>query len=323
MQIQVDNLQVHIPIREGFLRRVTGLIRVVDGISFEVHAGETFVLLGETGNGKTTAVRSLLHLTQPTGGAVWVDDKNLTQARKWEQRQSRQDIQLVLANPYASLNPRLSVGELLQEPLNIHNVGTSADREQIAQNCLQEVGLNPYLLKRYAHQFSGSVRQRIAIARALTVDPQVLILDEPMGELDETIQQPLVDLLWQLKKARNLSLLMSTQQFGRVTDMADYIAVLYAGQIVEMGTREEIEKRPLHPYTQALLSQRKWTDPKQERKRQPIPLKGRPPNPAHYPAGCRFNPRCQYAQTDCYQVEPVLRNIAKHQVACHLAEQFI
>jgi oligopeptide transport system ATP-binding protein len=283
-------------------------------------------LVGESGCGKSTTGRAILQLLKPTAGEVKYEDRDLTVLTKNELRKARRNMQMIFQDPYASLNPRMSVGRIIGEPLEIHNIGTAKSQKERIQELLKVVGLNPYFVNRYPHEFSGGQRQRIGIARALATNPSFIVADEPISALDVSIQAQVVNLLDDLKEELGLTYLFIAHDLSMVRYISDRVAVMYLGRIVELADRDEIYEHPLHPYTQALLSAIPIPDPDKEAKRQRIILKGDVPNPANPPPACRFHTRCSYATDICKEEDPEFRNLgteaSPHMVACHHAEQF-
>lgn len=325
--LQIKNLKKHFPIRRGVLQRQVGAVQAVDGISFDIYKGETLGLVGESGCGKSTAGRTILQLLKPTEGEVYFDGDDLVALKRGEMRKRRRHMQMIFQDPYASLNPRMQVGSIVGEPLSIHGIGNSASRRERVEDLLSLVGLNPYFIKRYPHEFSGGQRQRIGIARALATNPSFIVADEPISALDVSIQAQVVNLLDDLKAELGLTYLFIAHDLSMVRYISDRVAVMYLGRIVEMGERDEVYDHPLHPYTQALLSAIPIPDPDVEATRKRIILEGDVPSPVNPPAGCRFNPRCAYATDICRQEDPEYRNLGTetqvHMVACHHAEKFI
>ncbi len=325
--IKVSNLKKHFPIRRGVFRRQVGAVQAVDGISFNIYKGETLGLVGESGCGKSTAGRTILQLLTPTDGKVYFGDEDLTSLNRSDLRRKRRHMQMIFQDPYASLNPRMQVGSIIGEPLQIHGLGNAASRKERVQELLSLVGLNPYFVKRYPHEFSGGQRQRIGIARALATNPSFIVADEPISALDVSIQAQVVNLLDDLKSELGLTYLFIAHDLSMVRYISDRVAVMYLGRIVEMGIRDEVYDHPLHPYTQALLSAIPIPDPDKEATRKRIILEGDVPSPANPPSGCRFHPRCSYATDICRQEDPEFRNlgteIQPHMVACHHAEKFL
>lgn len=325
--IRVDNLKMHFPIRRGVFKRQVGAIRAVDGITFDIYKGETLGLVGESGCGKSTAGRTILQLYEPTSGNVTFADKTLTDLGKEALRKARRHMQMIFQDPYASLNPRMTVGNIIGEPLAIHGIGDSQSRRERVEELLSLVGLNPYFINRYPHEFSGGQRQRIGIARALATNPSFIVADEPISALDVSIQAQVVNLLDDLKHELGLTYLFIAHDLSMVRYISDRVAVMYLGKIVELGDHLDVYQQPLHPYTQALLSAIPLPDPDKEKKRQRIILEGDVPSPDNPPSGCRFHPRCMHATDICRQEDPVFRPLGsskfQHMVACHHAENFL
>ncbi|MCA9994280.1 MAG: ABC transporter ATP-binding protein [Anaerolineales bacterium] len=327
--LRITNLKKYFPIRSGVLRRQVGAVRAVDGLTFDIYQGETLGLVGESGCGKSTTGRTLLRLLEPTAGSVVFKGEELTKMGKGSLRKIRRDMQMIFQDPYASLNPRMTVGDIVGEPLGIHGLSKGAEREQRVDELLNMVGMNSYFASRYPHEFSGGQRQRIGIARALATNPSFLVADEPVSALDVSIQAQVVNLLDDLKQELGLTYLFIAHDLSMVRYISDRVAVMYLGRMVELADRDTLFDKPLHPYTQALLSAIPIPDPVREAQRQPIELKGEPPSPANPPAGCRFHPRCAYATQLCKDADPEWREmgaktaVSPHWVACHHAEQFL
>jgi oligopeptide/dipeptide ABC transporter ATP-binding protein len=319
-------LKKHFPVLRGVLRRKIGAVKAVDGLTFHIYQGETLGLVGESGCGKSTTGRLLLQLCKPTQGDILFEEESLLKLKQKELRSARRNMQMIFQDPYASLNPRISVGSILSEPLFIHKIGTSKSRKDRVHELLNLVGLNPHFVDRYPHQFSGGQRQRIGIARALATNPKFIVADEPISSLDVSIQAQVVNLLDDLKTKLGLTYLFIAHDLAMVRYISDRVAVMYLGRIVELSSRDKIFDHPLHPYTQALLSAVPIPDPDKEAKRQQVILKGDVPNPGNPPEGCHFHPRCIYATSDCKTENPVFRELGdnhiSHKVACHHAEQF-
>jgi oligopeptide transport system ATP-binding protein len=325
--VKVKNLKKHFPIRRGVIRRQVGAVQAVDGVTFDIYKGETLGLVGESGCGKSTTGRTILQLLAPTAGEVKFLDKDLTTLPKEELRKARRNMQMIFQDPYASLNPRMTVSRIVGEPLEIHNIGNANSRKERVQELLRVVGLNPYFVNRYPHEFSGGQRQRIGIARALATNPSFIVADEPISALDVSIQAQVVNLLDDLKAELGLTYLFIAHDLSMVRYISDRVAVMYLGRIVELAERDELYEHPLHPYSQALLSAIPIADPDKEAKRQRIILKGDVPNPANPPPACRFHTRCSYVTDICKEEDPAFRNLGTaenpHMVACHHAEQFL
>jgi oligopeptide transport system ATP-binding protein len=325
--VEVKNLKKHFPIMRGVLRRQVGAVQAVDGVSFDIYRGETLGLVGESGCGKSTTGRTILQLLEPTAGQVTYEGQELTALNRNEMRKARRHMQMIFQDPYASLNPRMSVGSIIGEPLQIHNIGSSQSRKERIQELLKVVGLNPYFINRYPHEFSGGQRQRIGIARALATNPAFIVADEPISALDVSIQAQVVNLMDDLKADLGLTYLFIAHDLSMVRYISDRVAVMYLGRIVELSDRNEVFDHPLHPYTQALLSAIPIPDPEKEARRQRLILEGDVPSPANPPSGCRFHPRCSYATEICKEEDPAFRNLgsdsAPHLVACHHAEKFL
>lgn len=318
--LRVDQLTKHFPIMEGvILQRQVGAVQAVDKVSFEIYEGETLGLVGESGCGKSTTGRTILQLHRPTSGKVYFEDLELTNLKGERLRQARAMMQIIFQDPYASLNPRMTVGNIIAEPLEVHGIGNGKQRKERVQELLRLVGLNPYFVNRYPHEFSGGQRQRIGIARALALNPSFIVCDEPISALDVSIQAQVVNLLEELQEKFALTYLFIAHDLSMVRHIADRTAVMYLGKVVELAPRDELYGNPLHPYTQALLSAVPVPDPIKERKRERIILKGDVPSPVNPPKGCRFHTRCPIAIDVCKEIEPEWREVApEHWSACHL-----
>jgi oligopeptide transport system ATP-binding protein len=326
--LQVDDLKVYFPIREGLIfERHIGDIRAVDGISFTVARGETLGLVGESGCGKSTTGRAIIRLYQPTAGRVVFDGVDTTSLDKGGLKGMRRRMQMIFQDPYASLDPRMTAGGIIAEPLDIHGVGAKGERQERVRDLLSTVGLNPDYAERYPHEFSGGQRQRIGVARALALEPDLVIADEPISALDVSIQAQIINLLERLQGRLGLAYLFIAHDLSVVRHISDRIAVMYLGRIVEVAGSKELNQAPLHPYTVALLSAIPIPDPLVEARRRRIILKGDVPSPANPPSGCRFHTRCWLREKlgnpeVCAAEDPPARELsAGHQVACHFAEQ--
>lgn len=322
--LHVDDLKMHFPIYRGVLQRQVGAVRAVDGVSFDVKRGETLGLVGESGCGKSTTGRTILQLYKPTAGKVTFDGTDLVHLKGEDLRHMRRKMQMIFQDPYASLNPRMTVGEIVGEPLMVHNVGKSKDIEARVKNLLELVKLEPAFISRYPHEFSGGQRQRIGVARALALQPSFIVCDEPISALDVSIQAQVVNLLEELQGQFNLTYLFIAHDLSMVRHISDRVAVMYLGAIMELADRDEIYLRPLHPYTQALLSAIPIPDPIADSKRKRVILQGDIPSPVNPPSGCRFRTRCPIAQEVCAESRPEFREIKPgHFVACFFAERFL
>jgi peptide/nickel transport system ATP-binding protein/oligopeptide transport system ATP-binding protein len=317
--IQVDGLVKYFPVRAGLLQRVKNWVQAVDHVSFTIREGETLGLVGESGCGKTTVGRTMLRLVEPTSGKVLFEGRDIFQLSERELKDIRREMQIIFQDPYASLDPRVPVGELIMEGLNIHGIGTRQERFEVMLDVLHKVGLEPYHARRYPHEFSGGQRQRIGIARALTLLPKFIVCDEPVSALDVSIQSQILNILKELQAEYSLTYLFIAHNLSVVEHISDRVAVMYLGKIVEMTSREELFRNPMHPYTQALISAIPIPNP--HLKRQRTVLKGDVPSPLNPPTGCRFHTRCPIAVEQCSQEEPSFREMAiDHWVACWLAE---
>jgi oligopeptide transport system ATP-binding protein len=319
--VRVENLVKHFPITRGVLvQRQVGAVKAVDGISFDIRKGETLGLVGESGCGKSTTGRTIIQLYRATSGKVYLEDKELTNLKGEGLRQLRRNMQIIFQDPYASLNPRMSVGDIVGEPLEVHGIMKNRkERRERVQELLSLVGLNPYFINRYPHEFSGGQRQRIGVARALALQPRFIVCDEPISALDVSIQAQVVNLLEELQDKFDLTYLFIAHDLSMVRHISDRTAVMYLGKVVELTTRNELYQNPLHPYTKALLSAVPIPDPIAEKQRQRIILTGDVPSPVNPPSGCHFHPRCSIAQDICKINDPLWREAAPdHWVACHL-----
>ncbi|WP_055482732.1 ABC transporter ATP-binding protein [Sphaerimonospora mesophila] len=322
--LEVRDLVKHFPLTQGILfKRQIGAIKAVDGVSFDLHRGETLGVVGESGCGKSTLAKLLMALERPTSGSVRINGRDITTARGGDLKRMRRNIQMVMQDPYTSLNPRMTVGDIVGEPFEIHSeVAPKGDRRRRVQELLEVVGLNPDHINRYPHQFSGGQRQRIGIARGLALRPEIIICDEPVSALDVSIQAQVMNLLESLQKEFELAYIFIAHDLSVVRHISHRVAVMYLGKIVEIGRDAEIYDGPTHPYTQALLSAVPVPDPEGREQRQRIILQGDPPSPANPPSGCRFRTRCWKAQEICAEQEPALeiRPGSPHSSACHFAE---
>ena len=315
--LEVENLKKYFPVKKGVLSRTVGQVRAVDGVSFTLKRGETLGLVGESGCGKTTVGRSILRLIEPTSGRVNFNGKNMLALNREELRNTRASLQIIFQDPFSSLDPRMNVGQIIAEPIRNHlKISKSEIRERVAY-LMERVGLHPEQLRRYPHEFSGGQRQRIGIARALALNPLVIICDEPVSALDVSIQAQVINLLAQLQEQMNLSYLFIAHDLSVVEHISDRVAVMYLGRIVELTTDRELYQNPLHPYSQALLSAVPVPDP--EIHKQKILLQGDVPSPMNPPTGCTFHTRCPEREEICPREVPVFKNVGdEHWVACHL-----
>jgi len=319
--LRVDNLVKHFPIYQGVIRRQVGAVHAVDGVSFDIYKGETLGLVGESGCGKSTTGRTILRLYKPTDGHVYYDGTDLASLSEREMRQMRRKLQIIFQDPYASLNPRMTVADIVGEPLVVHKVASGKEVQERVQELLKLVGLNPAFADRYPHEFSGGQRQRIGVARALALQPDLIICDEPVSALDVSIQAQVINLLEDLQEQFGLTYLFIAHDLSVVRHISDRVAVMYLGVIMEMAERNELYDHPLHPYSQALLSAVPIPDPVAEERRQRVILEGDVPSPVNPPSGCRFRTRCPIAEAICTEQKPEWREVKPgHFVACHLVE---
>lgn len=321
--LEVRDLKMHFPITRGIIiQRQVGAIKAVDGIDFTLFRGETLGLVGESGCGKSTTGRAILQLHRPTHGEVLFEGKDLTKTKGEELRKMRRRMQMIFQDPYASLNPRMTVGSIIGEPLEVHGIGSGRkDRQERVQALLKTVGLNPYFVNRYPHEFSGGQRQRIGIARALAVNPSFIVCDEPISALDVSIQAQIINLLEDLQEELGLTYLFIAHDLSVVRHISDRIAVMYLGKIAEVADRDELYANPMHPYTQALLSAVPIPDPQIENQRRRIILEGDVPSPANPPKGCNFSTRCPRVMDICKEKDPPFKEYSSgHYVACWLHE---
>ena len=324
--LEVNDLKMHFPIKHGFFRsRIVGYVKAVDGVSFYIREGETLGLVGESGCGKTTAGRVILRAYDPTGGEVWFRDRNLGRVNiaaldKQQLGQLRQNMQLIFQDPYSSLNPRMTLLEIVGEPLYVNNVAQGSEMKERVAELLKVVGLRPEYMSRYPHAFSGGQRQRIGVARALALNPQLIVCDEPVSALDVSVQAQILNLLQDLQKEFGLTYLFISHDLSVVEHISNRVAVMYVGKLVEHALTDELFINPKHPYTEALLSAVPKPDPRI--RTEPIILQGEVADPAQPPSGCYFHPRCRYCVDRCKTEEPVLRQIAPdHFVSCHRADE--
>ena len=322
--VHIDDLVMHFPIYRGVIRRQVGAVHAVDGVSFDIKRGETLGLVGESGCGKSTTGRTILQLYRPTSGQVIFDGVNLVDTKGEELRKMRRKMQMIFQDPYASLNPRMTVADIVGEPLMVHNVANAVEIKERVDHLLELVKLNPSFADRYPHEFSGGQRQRIGVARALALQPSFIICDEPISALDVSIQAQVVNLLEELQEQFNLTYLFIAHDLSMVRHISDRVAVMYLGIFAEMADRDEIYMHPLHPYTQALLSAVPIPDPVADAKRQRVILEGDVPSPVNPPSGCRFRTRCPIAEPICAEERPAFREIKPgHFTACHFSERFL
>lgn len=319
--VAVEDLEVHFPVRRGLLlRREVAAVRAVDGISFTIARGETLGLVGESGCGKSTTGRAILNLSRPTGGRVVFAGEPVSAVSGEALRRMRRRMQMIFQDPYSSLNPRMTAGDTIAEPLLVHGLGRAGERQRRVLELLELVGLNPDFQRRYPHEFSGGQRQRIGIARALAVEPEFIVCDEAIAALDVSVQAQIINLLQDLQQRLGLTYLFISHDLSVVRHISDRIAVMYLGRIVELTRCEDIYRQPRHPYTQALLAAVPLPDPVAERSRQQIVLRGELPDSAQLSSGCRFAGRCPRATALCLEQEPLLEDVGEeHWVACHHA----
>ena len=314
--LEVKHLKKHFPIKGGVFSKTIGYVYAVDDVNFTLSKGETLGLVGESGCGKSTTGRTILRLIEPTDGAISFEGQNITALDKSAMRALRREMQIIFQDPYASLNPRMTVGSIIGEPLEIHKIAKGSEKEERVASLLQKVGLRAEDMRKYPHEFSGGQRQRIGIARALALNPKLIVCDEPVSALDVSIQAQVINLLEDLQAEFGLSYLFIAHNLNVVEHISDRVAVMYLGQIVELASDEELYKNPQHPYTEALLSAVPIPDPTVKKKR--IILEGDVPSPINPPKGCHFHTRCMYKEKICEEVEPEFKDIGGgHWVACH------
>jgi oligopeptide/dipeptide ABC transporter ATP-binding protein len=322
--LDIRDLKMHFPVTRGIIfQREVGQVRAVDGVSFTIARGKTLGLVGESGSGKTTIGRTIIRLYKPTAGEILFEDQDLAKLNGEPLRQMRQSAQMVFQDPFASLNPRFTIGSLISEPMHIYKTGTNKEIRERTEDLLNVVGLRREFFDRYPHEFSGGQRQRIAIARALSINPKLVIADEPVSALDVSIRAQVLNLMQRLQQQFNLTYLFVSHDLSVVRHVADRVAVMYLGKIVELADREDLYLAPKHPYTKALLSAVPIPDPKIEKQRQRIILSGDLPSPINIPKGCRFHTRCPMARSICREVEPVFeaKGGREHFAACHFSNE--
>ncbi|MBB6450613.1 peptide/nickel transport system ATP-binding protein/oligopeptide transport system ATP-binding protein [Geomicrobium halophilum] len=319
--LQIDNLKKHFPVKSGVLQRTKGHVRAVDGINFYIKKGESFGLVGESGCGKSTAGRTIMRLYEPTEGKITFDGEDISTQKERHLFKLRREMQMIFQDPFSSLNPRKTVGSMLVEPLKVHGLYKgSKERKEKCQEIMSRVGLNPSFLNRYPHEFSGGQRQRIGIARALVLEPKMIVADEPVSALDVSVQSQVLNLLDDLQVDFDLTYLFIAHDLSVVKHFSDRIGVMYLGNMAEVAEKTDLYDDPLHPYTQALLSAVPRSHPR-ERKRERILLEGELPSPANPPNGCVFHTRCPHVMDHCKEIEPKMQEVKpNHYVACHLYE---
>lgn len=319
--LKVESLKVHFPVKGGLFTKKQ-VVKAVDGVSFEIYPKETFGLVGESGCGKSTTGRAIVKLYEPTSGSIYYHGEDVTKIRGSHLAEFRRNVQMIFQDPYASLNPRMTVGEIIREPMDIHHIfQTKEEREQRVRELLDIVGLKPDHIRRYPHEFSGGQRQRIGIARTLALNPQFIVCDEPISALDVSIQAQVINLLEHIQKEMGISYLFIAHDLSMVKHISDRIGVMYLGNLVEIGDSDDVYHRPLHPYTQALLSAVPIPDPRVAREKKRIVLEGELPSPLDTPSGCVFRTRCPNATERCAKEKPGMVKVGKRRVACFLYEK--
>ncbi|MFD2131665.1 ABC transporter ATP-binding protein [Pseudogracilibacillus auburnensis] len=316
--LEVNDLKKYFPLKSGLFSRSGGSVKAVDGISFTVQAGQTLGIVGESGCGKSTLGRNIIRLQEPTSGRILYNGQDMTHLNEGRLRHVRRDMQIIFQDPYASLNAKLRISEIVGEPLRVHKVGSRLERQEKIEYLMEKVGLEAEHLSRFPHEFSGGQRQRIGIARALSLNPKLIVCDEPVSALDVSVQSQVINLLQDLQDEFGLTYLFISHDLSVVRHISDRVAVMYLGKIVELAETEKIYQEAAHPYTQALLSAIPVPDPVEQKRRQRIVLKGDVPSPVHLPSGCRFHTRCPLATDHCREEEPVFEEkMEGHWVACH------
>ena len=318
--LKVEGLKTYFPVGGGLFGKKQ-VVKAVNDVSFEVMEHETFGLVGESGCGKSTLGRTLVKIYEPTEGKIEFMGKDITKLNGSEMQDFRRNVQMIFQDPYASLNPRMTVGEIIWEPMEIHNIGTPKERDEKVASLLETVGLKPDHVRRYPHEFSGGQRQRISIARTLALDPKFIVCDEPISALDVSIQAQIINLLERIQRERGISYLFIAHDLGAVKHISNRIGAMYLGSLVEIGSSDDLYHHPLHPYTQALLASIPIPDPKRMRERKKEEINGEIPSPLDIPSGCPFRTRCPYATERCAQEKPQLRQVGNSKVACHLYDK--
>ncbi len=318
--LKVEGLKTYFPVGGGLFGKKQ-VVKAVNDVSFEVMEHETFGLVGESGCGKSTLGRTLVKIYEPTEGKIEFMGKDITKLNGSEMQDFRRNVQMIFQDPYASLNPRMTVGEIIREPMEIHNIGTPKERDEKVASLLETVGLKPDHVRRYPHEFSGGQRQRISIARTLALDPKFIVCDEPISALDVSIQAQIINLLERIQRERGISYLFIAHDLGAVKHISNRIGAMYLGSLVEIGSSDDLYHHPLHPYTQALLASIPIPDPKRMRERKKEEINGEIPSPLDIPSGCPFRTRCPYATERCAQEKPQLRQVGNSKVACHLYDK--